>query len=119
MSDSTAKRCLAMCPLFEAELLLQLMMRNWKHPLAEDEAFRQSLIESATELLIVASDEGCSQEFFDGLPARELNFVAAVWYVEWCGVQDDGKEREARIKWLNDVRRSLPSCFCRGDFLEP
>ena len=116
-NDNTAKRCLAICPLFEAELLVELMLRSWGHPFAINESFRQGLLESATELLVTASDESCNEVFIEGLPAREMNFVAAIWYAEWCAVQDDAHERDAREKWLSDVRRSLPSCFCPTDLL--
>ncbi len=117
MTDNNAKRCLAICPLFEAELLLQLMLSSWQHPLANDDSFRQSLLESATELLMAASDDDCKQIFIEGLKPNEMNFVAAVWYAEWSGVQDDPHERELRNLWLKNVRRSLPSCFCSSDLL--
>lgn len=119
MTDNNAKRCLAICPLFEAELLLELMLRHWGHPFTGDNAFQQSVLESAAELLVTASDETCSELFIEGLPANDMNFVSAVWYVEWCGVQDDDRERDSRHKWLTDVRHALPSCFCRLDLLEP
>ena len=63
MTDKIKKRCLSICPLFEAELLVRLMLINWEHPLAQDESFRQGLLESATELLIAASDESCTDVF--------------------------------------------------------
>jgi hypothetical protein len=110
---------LAICPLFEAELLVQLMLINWGHPLTGDESFRQGLLESATKLLLTASDESCAEVFIEGLPTREMNFVSAVWYAEWCGVQDDDREREPRRKWLSDVRHALSSCFCSTVLLEP
>ena len=118
MTDNNAKQCLAICPLFEAELLLELMLRNWHHPYAAEESFRQALLESATELLIVASQESCEEVFIQGLPAKEMNFVAAVWYAEWVGVQHNGREQDSRLKWLNDIRRTLPSCFCHTNLLE-
>lgn len=117
MTDSNAKRCLAICPLFEAELLLQLMLSNWQHPFAGDDVFRQGLLESATELLLTASDDDCEEVFIEGLKPSDMNFVAAVWYVEWSGVQDDSHERESRNHWLKTLRRSLPSCFCSTDLL--
>lgn len=117
--ENTAKRCLAICPLFEAELLLELMLRTWSHPLAIDKSFRQDLLESATELLLRASEESCTEQFIEGLPTQEMNFVAAVWYVEWCAVQDVCEDRETREEWLRDMRRSLPSCFCSTDLLDP
>jgi hypothetical protein len=115
--DNTAKRCLAICPLFEAELLLELMLRNWGHPFAPEEPFRQNLLESATELLILASDDSCTEVFIEGLPTNEMNFVAAIWYIEWCAVQDESLEQDRRREWLNNIRRALPSCFCPSDLL--
>lgn len=47
MARSIAKACLQMTGLFEAELLTELMLRFWNHPLAEDEDFRSSLLEAA------------------------------------------------------------------------
>jgi hypothetical protein len=118
MTDNNAQRCLAICPLFEAELLLELMLINWEHPFAQEESFRQALLESGTELLMAASDDACTEVFIEGLPTREMNLVSAVWYAEWCGVQDDNRERELRQKWLSEVRRALPSCFCPTDLLD-
>ena len=119
MTDSNAKRCLALCPLFEAELLLHLMLRNWNHPYAENESFRQVLLESATELLMAASDQDCTEVFIDELPSNEMNFVAAVWYSEWSGVQDDTNEQAGRRDWLSKIRAEIPSCFCKTDNLGP
>lgn len=119
MPDSTAKRCLAICPLFEAELLVRLLLINWGHPFAGEESFRQALVESATVLLMTASEDSCTEVFIEGLPTKEMNFVAAVWYAEWCGVQGDNRERELRQQWLSDIRRALPSCFCPTELLEP
>ena len=115
--DNIAKRCLAICPLFEAELLLELMLHHWGHPFATDESFRQDLLESVTELLTAASNKSSTEVFIKGLPTNEMNFVAAVWYVEWCAVQDDEMERERRQDWLSSMRRSLPSCFCPAKLL--
>ncbi len=84
MSDNTAKRCLAICPLFEAELLLELMLINWGHPFSNEESYRQELLESTTEVLMAASNDSCTDVFIEGLPTKEMNFVSAVWYVEWC-----------------------------------
>lgn len=118
MTDNLACRCLAVCPLFEAELLLQLMLQTWGHPFSDDVNFRQELLESATELLGVASQESCTEVFIESLAAQEMNLVSAIWYSEWCTVQDDPQERDARQEWLNNIRRSLPSCFCPNNLLE-
>ncbi len=118
MSDGNAKRCLNLCPLFEAELLLELMFRQWSHPYVDDKEFRSSLLESTTELLMRASDPNCNEVFLEGMPAQDMNFVSAVWYVEWNSVQDSTEDRAARHQWLDNVRRSLPSCFCDSDLLD-
>lgn len=119
MSDNTAGHCFAFCSLFESELLLQLLMDKWKHPFSADEGFRQNVLEAAASLLETAADENCSEVFIEGLPANQMNFVAAVWYVEFCSVQDPTENREARQAWLKGIRQSLPSCFCPTDLLEP
>ena len=116
--DNIAKRCLEICPLFEAELLLELMMRQWRHPFADNEEFRQALLESATELLMTASDPSCQEIFIEGLPAQQMNLVSSIWYVEWGGVQDGAEDRSARQQWLDNVSKSLPSCFCDTDLLD-
>ena len=117
MIDGTARQCYAFCSLFESEILLQMMMEKWHHPFANNEEFRGGLLESATELLARAAEESCTEVFIEGLEANSMNFVAAVWYCEWLGVQNDRDQNEARQKWLTLVRRSLPSCFCSSNLL--
>jgi hypothetical protein len=101
-----------MTSLFEAELLVRLVLREWKHPFARDEEFANGLLEDASRAL----REACGGvELIEGLPAPDLNFVAAVWYVERCAVDSGGpgvEEIERRRAWLDAVRRSVPSCFC-------
>jgi hypothetical protein len=112
---SVAKKCLTFSGLFEAELLLELMLRYWAHPLAADEEFRNELLEGTAALL-----RSCSrgQQIMKDIPAMEMNFVAAVWYVEWNtingGVEDPQGQRGA---WLDKVRHALPSCFCPPESL--
>ena len=118
MTDNNASRCLSICPLFESELLLELMFRHWSHPYADDDDYRARLLESVTELLIRASAPECKEIFIQGMRAQDMNFVSAVWYVEFNGAQDDSEQRLARQNWLNVVRRSLPSCFCDTDLLD-
>ncbi len=118
MTDNNAKQCLGICPLFEAELLLELMFRYWSHPYADNKEYRSSLLESATELLMRASDTNCNEVFFRGMPTQDMNFVSAVWYVEWNSVQDSVEDRNSRQRWLEKVRKSLPSCFCDTDLLD-
>lgn len=108
---SIAKDAMRFCKLFEGELLLELMLRYWEHPLADDEPFRQQLVEDAHEALR-QSVEG-TVLLVDMKPS-EMNFVSAVWYVEWSYVtsatnSDPDGRRQA---WLERVRRAVPSCFC-------
>ena len=119
MGHNNADQCLAICPLFEAELLLALMLEKWGHPNADDEGFRADLLEATTELLQVASDENCKEIFIEGMPSRDMNFVSAVWYVEWNSVQDAAANRQERELWLRKVRQTLPSCFCPAENLGP
>ena len=46
---SIARASLKLSGLFEAELLLELMLRYWNHPLADDRDFRNNLLENAAE----------------------------------------------------------------------
>jgi hypothetical protein len=55
------------------------------------------------------------------LPAKDTNLVAAIWYAEWCALQNadiSDRNRKARQKWLETVRRAFPSCFCDPELLE-
>ena len=112
---SVAKRCLAFAGLFEAELLIQLMLRYWEHPLPANANFRNHLLESGCEVLR-ASIAG--ERFMEDIPPKQMNFVAAVWYVEWSALNEGGAEhRKRRQAWLHRLRRALPSCFCPPDSL--
>ena len=121
MPESSAKRSLAICPLFESEVLIWLLLRTWNHPLAEDGDFRNQLLETATEVLSTAAagSQGCA--FIAGLPASDMNLIAAVWYAENRALEDlgadVGEDAAARLDWLAAVRRALPSCFCPQDHL--
>lgn len=101
---------------FEFELLLELMFRFWHHPRADDSEYRSAILESVANVLDASAT---GQLFFTELPPREMNFVAAVWYVET--IETDGETNESikqkRVDWLNLVRKSLPSCFCAQDLL--
>jgi hypothetical protein len=103
--------------LFEAELLVRLMLWKWAHPLADEEHFAVDLVEGAADVLRKCFRE--NQQVFEDVKADSTNFVAAVWYVEWAAVSSmpdidpDGK----RQAWLDVVRRALPSCFCNPDEL--
>jgi hypothetical protein len=74
------EKCLAFSGLFEAELLIQLMLRYWSHPLAPDDEFRNALLEGAADVL-----RSCiaGQQLMEDIPSDQMNFVAAAWYVEW------------------------------------
>jgi hypothetical protein len=107
---SSARKCLAFSGLFEAELLLELMLRFWDHPLAADEDFRNELLEGAASVL---RSSVAGEKLIEDLPPEQMNFVAAVWYVEWnalgIGASDPDGRRRA---WLDKLRRAIPSCFC-------
>jgi hypothetical protein len=115
---SIAKESHRFTGLFEAELLAQLMLWKWEHPLADDEAFANNLVEGAAEVLRKC-DRGAERLLEDVDPC-DMNFVAAMWYVEWAavsstaGIDPDGK----RQSWLDAVRRALPSCFCNPKNLQ-
>ena len=116
---SAADDAYRFCGQFEAELLLELMLRYWRHPLADDGEFRDSLLETATNVLRAAAE---GESLMESLDAPDMNFVAAVWYSEWTALESSGQdisqaERDARNRWLAEIRQSLPSCFCRQDDL--
>ncbi len=113
---SIPARCLAMSGLFEAELLTELLLRYWKHPLATEATFRHELLETAAEVLR-ASIKG--QKLLEDVPPAEMNLVAALWYVEWNSVAGMRAEGSAKRKaWLNAVRKAIPSCFCSQNRLQ-
>lgn len=112
---SVAKKCLAFSGLFEAEVLIELMLRYWQHPLADDREFRNDLLESTAEVL-----RSCvaGEQVLEDISPEHTNFVLAVWYTEWnalaSGEDDPQGQRQA---WLERVRKSMPSCFCPPDQL--
>ena len=111
---SLADDSLRFCQMFEGEFLIELMLRYWHHPLAGESEYRNDLIESAADV-IRASING--ERLLEDLPPSQMNLVTAVWYAEWAGLQGgsseipDGELRE-REAWLEEVRRSVPLCFC-------
>src|SRR2546430_2423385 len=114
---SIAEKSLEMTSLFEAELLVRLMLRNWQHPLADDLEYGNALLEAAAEALRSAAQ---GEQLIEGVPAASINLVAAVWYAESCALQPgdaDPETVQARENWLIAVRRALPSCFCDPDLL--
>jgi hypothetical protein len=118
MARSIAKACLQFTGLFEAELLTELILRFWNHPLAEDAGFRSSLLEAAAEALRAAI---AGEQLFEDLEPKNVNFVAALWYAESIVISDANElpesQLELRRKWLDSVSRALPSCFCDPDSL--
>ena len=105
------KRCLAFAQLFEAELLVELLLRFWKHPSAEDSSYRQALLHQTTEVL---EDSVRGNQLMAEIPPLQMNFVAALWYVEWLSVETNPGEADSALRknWLDAIRKSLPSCFC-------
>lgn len=116
MSDdmkSTAERSLNITGMFEAEVLVQLLLSNWKHPYAGDKEFASQLLEDAATVLREVIEEGA--EVIEGVPPHDLNLIAAVWCAEHRAVdpgRDDPQTLPKRKAWLEAVRRALPSCFC-------
>jgi len=118
---SIASLSLKLTGLYEAELLIELMLRYWKHPFADDVGFRSDLLENAAEALRMAVD---GQSLILDVPAKKMNLVAAVWYVEWAALDAEGTgglagspQSNQRKEWLETVRRAVPSCFCSPDLL--
>lgn len=112
---TVAEQCLALSGLFEAELLVELMLRYWEHPLAADEEFRNELLEGAAGVL-----RSCiaGQQMVKDLPPEQMNLVAALWYVEWNALSTGAADTQGlRKRWLDTVRQAIPSCFCPPDSL--
>lgn len=111
---SIADDSLRFCQMFEGELLTELMLRHWGHPLAEDAEYRDGLIENAAKAIRMSMD---GKKLVEGLQPAQMNFVAAVWYAEWAALQSSSSEIAAtegdqRERWLEALRRAVPSCFC-------
>jgi hypothetical protein len=115
---SIAEESLRITGLFEAELLVELMLRHWHHPVADDADFRIELLEHAAEALRLAV---AGNVLIPELPAAKMNLVAAVWYAEQSlssvSPFESATETPARVAWLDAVRHSLPSCFCDPELL--
>ncbi len=111
---SVVQTAYTFCSSFEGELLLELMLKYWYHPLCEDADFRNQLLESAAEVLKASMD---GEHLLEDVPPEQVNFVAAVYYAESSSTQSlathvASEQIEARLRWLETVRRTLPSCFC-------
>ena len=114
---SVARQSLALTGLFEAELLTELMLRFWQHPLADDREFRNDILEKAAEVLRQAVG---GTAVLEDVSAANTNFVAAMWYAEWAATLELNDEfADKRRGWLTAIRRSLPGCFCNPDDLSP
>jgi hypothetical protein len=115
---SLAKKSLRYSGLFEAELLVELMLRYWQHPQAEDRYFRNQLLENAAEVL---RDCVAGTRLMESIRPEHMNLVAAVWYAEWSALNSPappGESAPEREAWLERVRHALPSCFCDPELLE-
>lgn len=110
---SIASGCLAFSGLYEAELLTELMLRYWQHPLAGNEEYRHDILEAAANALRASVD---GTRLIEELDPANMNFVAALWFAEWVAVESltegESADREGRQRWLDAVRRAVPSCFC-------
>ena len=107
---NSVERALQLVGSFEAELLLELMLRYWSHPQADDRYFRNGLLETMSEVLL-ASSRG--ETFIDGLSPKDMNFVAAAWFIESTAHADSNGAK--RAEWAVKVRQAVPSCFVDED----
>src|SRR5262245_47394861 len=107
-----AQRSLELTGLFEADLLVELMLRYWQHPLANDSDFRNNLLEAAADALR-ASIQG--QLLYEDIRPENMNLIAAVAYVESVTLESDPEidsgQRDARFQWLERTKKAIPSCF--------
>ena len=114
---SIAEQSLAVAVLFEAEVLTELLLWRWDHPLKNDVDFREGLLEDAAAVLRRAVS---GEKFIESVPGTEMNLIAAIWYVEWSWLASGDRDSNgARRRWLDDVRRAIPSCFCSQSDLPP
>jgi len=107
-----AEKAFELTSLFEAEVLVQLMLWKWNHPFANDGEFANALLEDAAAALREAVD---GKQLLEDLAPSDVNFIAAVWYAERIAVETPGADPstiDARNAWLSALRHALPSCFC-------
>ena len=116
---SLAEESLKLTGLFEAELLIELMLRHWNHPHAANPTFRASLLENSVEVLQLAVN---GTSLIEGLKPDRMNLVAAVWCAEASALDrvegESPRIIEQRKNWVDTVRRAVPSCFCDHELLE-
>ena len=103
---SIAEKSLAVCQLFEGELLLELMLRYWQHPLADDSQFRNEMIEAVT---MVLQEAVAGSYFIEGISPAKMNFVAALYYAELRSCEDAATAGDE-----NEV--AAESAHCRPSF---
>ena len=114
---SIAQRSSALAGLFEAEVLTELLLWRWDHPLKNDRGFKNDLLESAASALKRAVG---GQQLLESVPASETNLIAAIYYAEWVSLEPGGEDPHgSRQRWLENLRRALPSCFCAQEDLPP
>jgi hypothetical protein len=115
--QSIAEASRRLTGLFEAELLVRLMLWRWQHPFADDKEFANDLLEAAADVLRKCVDG--NERFLENVHPLDMNLVAAVWYAEWAALSaapaSDADGR--RGAWLDAVRHALPSCFCNPEDL--
>jgi hypothetical protein len=116
---SIASASLRLAGLYESELLVELMLRYWQHPFADDPEYRNSLLEAAVDALKGAAS---GQRLFDDIPPGRTNLVAAICYAELITIAGEsfGPDQTScalRRDWVEKVKRALPSCFCDPDLL--
>ncbi|QDU11277.1 hypothetical protein [Gimesia aquarii] len=114
MTDhSIVERTIDFSGLFESEVLTELLLRYYKHPLADDKEFRNNLLEAATGALRHAA---AGMKLIDSLPAMKTNFIVAIWYSEGVSISTDDQDIPTemmleRKAWLERIQRLIPSCF--------
>ena len=102
---------------FEFELLIELLLRQWNHPLALNEEYRNDLMEAVAEAL---NQAGQGKSLTEEMKPNEVNMIFAAWHIETSLVanEQDQDLKKQREQWLLSLRRSLPSCFCNQDLLD-
>ncbi len=104
MMRSVAQSSFAITGLFEAEVLVKLILEKWGHPFVADANFANDLLENAAEVLQLAIG---GQHLIEGLPPEHMNLIAAMWYVEWAATQDENVPcRAERLDSLGKLRPS-------------
>ena len=118
--NTIAEKCLEFTGLYEAELLVELMLRYWRHPRCDDMDFRANLLDAASELLLSAVG---GKVQLRGIPSSQTSLVLGIWLAESIDLANDNAidsiERPLRDEWLHSVRRAIPSCFCDPSALDP